>query len=53
MRKPIDSLDASDEDEGEDAGRDALADDIDAWKADSNGEFGQTIGNYHYFVTRV
>lgn len=26
---------------------------IDSWKADSNGEFGQTFGSYHYFVTKL
>lgn len=25
---------------------------IDTWTADENGEFGQTIGAYHYWVTR-
>lgn len=27
--------------------------DCDPWKADKNGEFGCTVGKYHYFVTRI
>lgn len=26
---------------------------IDSWKADSNGEFGQTFNGMHYFVTKL
>lgn len=26
---------------------------IDAWQADRNGEFGETIGRFHYFVSLV
>jgi hypothetical protein len=26
---------------------------IDEWKSDKNGEFGETFGNYHYFVSIV
>ena len=32
---------------------DDLAQKIDDWRADRHGEFGQTFGNYHYFVTRI
>lgn len=27
--------------------------DCDPWEADKNGEFGCTVGQYHYFVTRI
>ena len=30
-----------------------LENELTEWKADNNGEFGQTFGQYHYFVTIV
>jgi len=51
VESAVESLDPSDEGEG--AGRDKLADDIEAWKADSKGEFGQTVGAYHYWVAAL
>lgn len=51
VESAVGSLDPSDEDEG--AGRDNLANEIEAWKADDKGDFGQTIGNMHYFVNRI
>ncbi len=35
------------------ASEEIAADEIEAWKADSKGEFGQTFGQYHYFVSII
>lgn len=32
---------------------DDLSAEVDGWTADKNGEFGNTFGTYHYFVTKV
>ena len=46
----IDAVDAEIDDNDT---TDNLEVEIDAWKADAQGEFGATVGAYHYFVNKL